>query len=211
MPSGEFNHLCKQATTQPPYPIQASTSCDGSDVEYMYLQPSFTAHTPVLIRHNEHQTSVEQAGRDGSYVWRIPNVSQRRLFSVAETSPHFYTGQNGYKMYIGAYLNGDGSGHNTHLSVFFVLMKGDYDSLLKWPFDYKITLMLIDQTHRRHIWDRFQPDRDNPSFHRPQTDTNAPYHRPHFAELSVLDDPRYVKDDVMYIKCIIDTSSIFHP
>ena len=34
---------------------------------------------------------------------------------------------------------------------------------------------------------------------------------PEFAKLSVLDDPSYVKDDVMYIKAIVDTSKIMHP
>ena len=60
MSSGEFNHLRQQATSQPPYPIQASTSGDGS------------AHTPVLIRHNQHQTSVEQGSRDGQQATTQP-------------------------------------------------------------------------------------------------------------------------------------------
>ena len=34
---------------------------------------------------------------------------------------------------------------------------------------------------------------------------------PQFTKLSTLDDDNYVKDDVMYIKCIVDTSRIFHP
>ena len=46
-------------------------------------------------------------------------------------------------MCIQAYLNGDGSGYNTHLSVFFVLMKGEYDALLRWPFDYKVSMILV--------------------------------------------------------------------
>ena len=81
----------------------------------------------------------------------------------------------------------------------------------KWPFDYKVTLVLVDQTHRRHIWHRFQPDHDNPSFQRPQSNSNVLYNFPQFAELSVLDDGPYVKEDVMYIKCIVDTTNIFHP
>ena len=31
---------------------------------------------------------------------------------------------------------------------------------------------------------------------------------PEFAKLSVLDDPSYVKDDIMYIKAIVDTTKI---
>ena len=46
---------------------------------------------------------------------------------------------NGYKMCIRAYLNGDGIGYKTHFSVFFVLMKGEFDPLLKWPFEYKVS------------------------------------------------------------------------
>jgi len=34
---------------------------------------------------------------------------------------------------------------------------------------------------------------------------------PQFTKLSTLDESSYVKDDVMYIKCIVDTSRIFHP
>ena len=109
-------------------------------------------------------------------------------------------------MCIEAYLNGNGTGYNTHLSLSF--MKGKYDPLLKWPFDYKVTLILVDQTHRRHIWHRFQPDHDNPSFQRPQSDSNVLYNFSQFAQLSVLDDGHYVKEDVMYIKCIFN---IFHP
>ena len=100
------------------------------------------------------------------------------------------------------------NGYNTHLSLSFSLMKGEYDRLLKWPFDYMVTLVLVDQTHRRHIWHRFQPDDDNPTFQRLQSNSNVPYNIPQFAELSVLDDGPYVKEDVMYIKCIFN---IFHP
>ncbi len=44
--------------------------------------------------------------------------------------------RNGYKMCIRAY---------------FVLVKGEYDPLLKWPFDNKVSLILIDQNHRKHV------------------------------------------------------------
>ena len=51
--------------------------------------------------------------------------------------------RNGYKMCIRAYLNGDGMGYKTHLSLFFVLMKGEFDALLKWPFEHKISMILV--------------------------------------------------------------------
>lgn len=36
------------------------------------------------------------------------------------------------------YLNGDGTGRGTHLSLFFVVMRGPHDALLRWPFNQKV-------------------------------------------------------------------------
>jgi len=38
------------------------------------------------------------------------------------------------------YLNGDGMGKGTHVSLFFVVMRGAYDALLKWPFRQKVSV-----------------------------------------------------------------------
>lgn len=50
----------------------------------------------------------------------------------------FYTSRYGYKMCLRVYLNGDGTGRGTHLSLFFVVMKGPHDALLRWPFNQKV-------------------------------------------------------------------------
>ena len=133
------------------------------------------------------------------------------LETVCVTIAIFLESRNGYKMCVRAYLNGDGIGLGTHLSVFFVLMKGEYDPLLKWPFECKVSLILVDQNHRRHIVQTFKPTAESSSFQRPQNDMNVASGCPQFAKLVVLTDNSYVKDDVMFIKCIVDTSRIFHP
>ncbi len=153
---------------------------------------------------------------NGSFLWRIPDISRRRRDAIEERitsiySPPFYTGRNGYKMCIRAYLNGDGMGYKTHLSLFFVVMKGEFDALLKWPFDYKVSLILVDQNHRKHIVQTFKPTPESNSFQRPASDMNVASGCPQFAKLSVLDDTSYVKDDVLFVKCIVDTTRIFHP
>ena len=149
-------------------------------------------------------------------MWRIPEIPRRKRDGIEERvtsiySPPFYTGRNGYKMCIRAYLNGDGMGYKTHLSLFFVLMKGEFDALLKWPFDHKVSLILVDQNHRKHIVQTFKPTTESNSFQRPVTDMNVASGCPQFAKLTALEDENYVKDDVIFIKCIIDTSKIFHP
>ena len=52
--------------------------------------------------------------------------------------PAFYTAKYGYKLCLRLYLNGDGTGKRTHLSLFIVIMRGEYDALLPWPFRNKV-------------------------------------------------------------------------
>ena len=57
---------------------------------------------------------------------------QKALFDLMYT---------GYKMCARLYLNGDGMGKGTHVSLFFVVMRGAYDALLKWPFRQKVLIV----------------------------------------------------------------------
>ena len=41
-------------------------------------------------------------------------------------------------------MNGNGSGKETHLSLFLTVMRGDFDVLLKWPFSQTVTFTLLD-------------------------------------------------------------------
>ena len=153
---------------------------------------------------------------NGSFMWRIPDIKKRRRDAIdgritSLYSPPFYTAKNGYKMCIRVYLNGDGMGHKTHLSLFFVLMRGEFDALLKWPFKNKVSLILVDQNHRKHIVQTFKPTPESSSFQRPISDMNVASGCPQFCKLSYLDDESYTKDDALFIKCIVDTSNIFHP
>ena len=173
----------------------------------------------LSVHHSELELQLQASlasTHNGAFLWRVPDMKRRirdakigRITSIY--SPPFYTGRNGYKMCIRAYLNGDGSGEGTHLSIFFVLMKGEYDPLLQWPFDNKVSLVLVDQNQKKHLVQTFKPNLQSSSFQRPKSDMNVASGCPEFAKLSVLDDPSYVKDDVMYIKAIVDTSKIIHP
>ena len=152
---------------------------------------------------------------NGQFTWRIPDVSRRIRDAVNKRvtsiySPPFFTSETGYKMCIRVYLNGDGIGEKTHISVFFVLMKGEFDPLLKWPFESRISLMLVDQDNGRNVVETFRPNGQSKSFQRPTTEMNIASGVPKFAPLSLLNNPSYVKNDVMYIKCSVDTSNVVH-
>ena len=60
-------------------------------------------------------------------------------------SPAFYIHVGSYKMCLNITANGWGTGEGTHVSVGVWMMKGEFDSHLKWPFKGEITVELVNQ------------------------------------------------------------------
>ncbi|XP_028989630.1 TNF receptor-associated factor 2-like isoform X1 [Betta splendens] len=157
---------------------------------------------------------LSAATYDGIFVWKISDFTKKRQDAMAGRapamfSPAFYTSKYGYKMCLRIYLNGDGTGRSSHLSLFFVVMRGHSDALLKWPFNQKVTLMLLDQNNKEHIIDAFRPDISSSSFQRPVSDMNIASGCPLFCPLSKLDSKNsYIRDDTIFIKAIVDLTGL---
>ena len=146
---------------------------------------------------------------NGTLLWKIEGYHKKRQDAIngvktALHSPPFYSAQFGYKMCAKIYMNGDGFGKGSHLSLFFVVMKGDYDALQTWPFQKKITMMLLDQGNGDHMVDAFHSDPQSSSFQRPKSDMNIASGSPLFMPIDHLNNRQYIKDDVMFIKIVVD-------
>lgn len=171
-----------------------------------------------LLTLEERLINQEKLSYNGTLLWKITNVQERiqEAKSGRQTSfysPPFYTERNGFKMCARIYLNGDGNGRNTHLSLFFVILRGEYDALLKWPFRQKVTFILIDQSSsesKENVYDAFRPDPNSSSFRRPVSEMNIASGLPVFCPLGKLlsDDHEYIKDNTMFIKIIVDTKDL---
>ena len=149
---------------------------------------------------------------NGVLMWKVDDFARRQREAMSGKthslySPPFYTSPAGYKMCARIYLNGDGIGKSTHLSMFFVLMRGEFDALLQWPFRQKVTLMLLDQNQSnsppRHVIETFRPDISSSSFQRPQQEMNIACGCPMFLPLECVQDSSYVKDDTICLKIIV--------
>ncbi|CAF1552207.1 unnamed protein product [Didymodactylos carnosus] len=158
---------------------------------------------------------LESTSYDGTIIWKISNVSEKMAYAQSERqtsiySPPFYSSPTGYKMRIRLYLHGDGNARGTHMSLFFLLMHGPFDAILKWPFEFKVTFCLYDQSgQQRHIIDSFKPDIKSNSFQRPRSEMNIASGIPKFFPLpTILHDDKYIKGDTMYIKCLIDFGNL---
>lgn len=156
---------------------------------------------------------IENSNYDGTMLWKIPQFSQRMndarsgkytsIFSLP-----FYTSRYGYKMCLRLYILGDGIGKGHYMSLFFVIMKGEFDNILQWPFIHKVTFRLVSPNTNRDIVDTFQPEPTSSSFKKPKTDMNIASGCPRFIPHSDLKEKGFVKDDTIFIKCEVDTSTI---
>jgi len=175
------------------------------------LEHTLSLRNIVTTDLEEYVRQQEFSSFDGVLIWKISDFTRRRNEAVTGKqasiySPCFYTSRHGYKMCVRIYLNGDGIGKGTHISLFFVVMRGEYDALLRWPFSQKVTFMLLDQNNVEHVIDAFRPDRHSSSFQRPRREANIASGCPTFCPLSELSNHAYVKDDTMFVKVIVDTT-----
>ena len=127
-----------------------------------------------------------------------------------ESAP-FYTESYGYKLKLSINPNGSGSGKNTHLSVFIIVMKGEYDAILPWPFKKKVKFTLIDQQEdpvkRENVTFHFTPDNRPKLYSRPTKEENTGHGCSKFITHEKLNTRRYLIDDTLFLEVKVYPSS----
>ena len=167
------------------------------------IEHELTLRSVTLADLEEYVRQQEFSSYDGQLLWKITEFSRRKNEAVSGQkvsfySPCFFTSRYGYKMCVCIFLNGDGAGRGTHISVVFCVLPGQYDTSLRWPFRQKVTVMLLDQDFESHITASFIPDPDSDFFQR----------CPMFCSLEELNRHAYVRNDVMFLKVIVDTTGL---
>ncbi|MBO9482403.1 hypothetical protein [Salinisphaera sp. G21_0] len=148
---------------------------------------------------------------DGILLWKIDQFNAKRKDAINGKkndifSPVFFTNIYGYKLCARLYPNGDGMGKGTHISLFLVVMKGDYDETLRWPFRHKVHFTILGPTRDEDVHDAFRPDPNSSSFQRPRKNCNIASGCPTLLTISTSNLDKYVRNDTMFIKIRIDSS-----
>jgi hypothetical protein len=149
----------------------------------------------------------------GEMVWKISGINAMRRAATKDTikyiySPVFFTHPYGYKLCLRAYINGDGLGKGTHLSLFFVILQGDYDATLQWPFSGTVKMKLLSQD--KNFSDHYKEFRSSPnsnSFERPKNERNPPTGFPEFSTHTLTWAKPYYLNDEIYIKTSVRLTS----
>lgn len=203
--------------------IQTELSLEEAHINAISLNENVLKQNMAALQQQIEGTDYKiKSEPDGTMVWKITNVQEKTIDAQSERqtsiySPPFYTSNSGYKLCVRLYLNGDGSSRGTHTSIFLVILRGPYDSLLKWPFSDRVSFCLIDQrtmmgqngtVKPKHIIESFRPDINSISFQRPCSAMNIASGIPKFVSLNELNQPAnenlYIINDTMYIKTFVD-------
>ena len=144
-----------------------------------------------------------------AFLWKVDNFSENLRQAHARrhrlASTPFYTEKYGYKLRLSIVPNGDGRGKNTHLSVFIIVMKGEYDAILTWPFKKEVTFTLIDQqedpVERQNVMRKLTADTPlKGNYDRPEGGENKGRGFPEFISHEKLRSRRYILDDTLFLQ-----------
>ena len=98
----------------------------------------------ALQRQLAKKVDTDKEGGNKRFIWKVnpgPPPSGRGNSTAVKESNAFYTGCYGYKLKVRLSLDY----RLGPLSIVVVLMEGEYDGILPWPFSKKITVTIIDQ------------------------------------------------------------------
>ncbi|CAG0915476.1 unnamed protein product [Notodromas monacha] len=152
--------------------------------------------------------------KSGTLMWKVKDVgSQLRTSRASEavelTSAPFYTSEYGYKLQASVFLNGNGLGDGSHVSVYVKLVPGEFDALLTWPFPHTVSFTLYDQnpdpSRAVNVVESFAPDPSWDNFKRPSSVSSPDalgFGFPMFVPHTVLLHPSrfYLRDDALFLR-----------
>jgi TNF receptor-associated factor 4 len=80
----------------------------------------------------------------------MSNIGHHLEYNLNFVSDPFYSHPGGYKMGISVYNSSPerGSG-GTHISLYVLILRGEFDDQLKWPFDGEVTVQAYNHSQRR--------------------------------------------------------------
>lgn len=171
----------------------------------------------IELRKQVEELSVSS---EGILIWKINDYSRKlqeaKVRGNFESfSPPFYTHRYGYKLQVSAFLNGNGSGEGSYLSVYIRVLPGEYDNLLEWPFSFRVTFSLLDQSDPslskpQHITETFNPDPNWKNFQKPSGSRNSldestlGFGYPKFISHEDIRKRNYVRDNAVFLRASVD-------
>ena len=187
--------------------VDMKTKLDENNMMFTQCDERIHSMNSSLAELDLRQQILENTNTGGRFIWKIDHLKYRMKQSILgkmsslHSAPSF-TKRFGYKFCTYLYLNGDGVGRDTHISLFIVIMKSEYDALLEWPFRQKVTFTLLNHENKNEsVKESMIPDANSPSFKRPRKEMNLAAGFPLFVSKERLEN--FVVDDSIFIETVV--------
>ena len=135
--------------------LVSTTNTEYLRDDYLKLRVSAIVYSTPLL----HLTPAWQdplISTQSGAQFTISEYSKRKQFNNQYFSPPFTTSPQGYTFCLNVDAYGYGSGKGSHLSIFAVIMKGQHDDRLQWPFTGTIIIELLnwleDKEHHKRTF-----------------------------------------------------------
>ena len=126
--------------------VSVAVYCTPPDPPTLSWQPR--GMTPLSSHDDSDQPIIAQ--------FTISEFSKRKKFNNIYFSPPFTTSPQGYKFSIKAFVNGFRSGRGSNITMSAIIMKGQHDDHLKWPFIGTIIIEVLnwleDKGHHKQVF-----------------------------------------------------------
>ncbi|XP_055685595.1 TNF receptor-associated factor 4 [Lutzomyia longipalpis] len=184
---------------------------------HLSLMVSLASRQEKQIQVLKNTVSKLSTNYTGTLLWKVTDWAAKMVEAKSKDgleliSPPFYTSQYGYKLQASMFLNGNGPGEGTHVSVYIKVLPGEYDALLKWPFGHSITFTLFEQGcsgSQGGVAESFVPDPTWENFQRPSMEPDTlGFGFPRFISHELLTRRPFVKDDTIFLRVKVDPSKI---
>lgn len=190
---------------------------EASSASHLSLMVALSARQGQQIQMLKTAVSKLSINYTGTLLWKITDWTAKMTEAKSKdglelVSPPFYTSQYGYKLQASMFLNGNGPGENTHVSVYIKVLPGEYDALLKWPFAHSITFTLFEQgsqSGQAGVAESFVPDPTWENFQRPSSEPDQlGFGFPRFISHEMLQRKTFIKEDTVFLRVKVDSSKI---
>ena len=116
-----------------------------NQLKFRVYSTGMTRQGYLSVMHFENLIKPQVYTRETPVEFTLSDYEQRKNEDTKWHSPAFYTHSGGYRICLEVYPNGIGDGNRTHVSVYTCIMRGPFDAKLKWPFQAKITIQIVNQ------------------------------------------------------------------
>jgi TNF receptor-associated factor 4 len=139
-------------------------------------------------------------------VFVLTEYRKKRVAAEKFQFPPIYTHTNGYHMALAVHADGSGDGTGTHVSVHTLVVEGEHDAGLKWPFVGKVTFTLLNQLEdKNHHTNSMALETTN------NAHVGTTWGEPQFILHSSLAhdlvrNTQYLKDDTLYFRMTVEVA-----